>query len=58
MFELLGEMRDGGTERVGEERTEKRKEEKTHSFRSFFRPAKAPLVSSIVPEMSLWSSSL
>lgn len=30
----------------------------THSLLRFSRPVKAPLVSSIVPEMSLWSSSL
>lgn len=30
----------------------------THSLMRLSNPEKAPLVSSIVPEMSLWSSSL
>lgn len=30
----------------------------THSLLRFSRPVKAPLVSSIVPEISLWSRSL
>lgn len=35
-----------------------RKRGDTHSLLRLSNPAKAPLVSSIVPEMSLWSSSL
>lgn len=33
-------------------------QEDTHSLLKLSRPVKAPLVSSMVPEMSLWSRSL
>lgn len=41
----------------GEAEGNKRKSD-THSLLRLSNPEKAPLVSSIVPEMSLWSSSL
>lgn len=55
----ITEGREGGVDSEGEaEKIKERKRGDAHSLLRLSSPEKAPLVSSIVPEMSLWSSSL
>lgn len=58
LFSLVFEEQQEWDEKEGWRELKERTRGDTHSLLRLSNPEKAPLVSSIVPEMSLWSSSL